>query len=158
MSSRRRSVLIVLPVCLNPGLGPMGRLTTTCEHSRWFLRSSLPTATYSLRLIWTLFGSPNWPESEIDLSIVELAEPAPPEIPQYPLYGGQGEYQREIVVAGYGATGHGVTGADLLFDAQPTRRAGLNRYEELVFNEFGTEYMLYDFDSGLPGKQCPRAE
>ncbi|MCA9148252.1 MAG: trypsin-like serine protease [Planctomycetales bacterium] len=94
---------------------------------------------------------PGWLESGVDIAIVALADPAPVELPRYPLYVGQGEFGQQVVVAGYGATGHGSTGVELPFPPHSTKRAGLNRIE-FISDEVvpGVELMIYDFDGGLP--------
>jgi hypothetical protein len=99
----------------------------------------------------TVQFAPGWLELGADLAIVSLTEQAPAELPRYPLYGGQQEYEREAVVVGYGETGHGATGVELTFPPVPTKRAGLNRIEfgsDQVIP--GVETLIYDFDSGLP--------
>jgi hypothetical protein len=100
---------------------------------------------------------PDWPDKFADLAIVELDQPAPAGIPRYPLYGVTAEPGQPTVVAGFGATGHGSTGATDAPDDASVKRAGLNRVEA-----FGEEIdlgipermppgsmLVIDFDSGL---------
>jgi hypothetical protein len=90
-----------------------------------------------------------WPEIQADLAIIELKEDAPADIPRYPLYGGTGELGQQFVLAGYGTSGHGATGEDDALESRPTKRAGLNRYEDDQGPMRGVDYLVYDFDSGL---------
>ncbi len=60
-----------------------------------------------------------WPEIEVDLAVIELAEDAPADIPRYSLYGGMDEVGRRFVLAGYGLPGHGSTGHDDNIDDRP---------------------------------------
>jgi hypothetical protein len=90
-----------------------------------------------------------WPGQDADLAVITLVQDAPPGIPRYPLYGATDETGRLAVLAGYGLGGHGSTGNDFLFDAWPTKRAGLNRID-FVDDEQDTTFLLVDFDSGLP--------
>ena len=88
-----------------------------------------------------------------DLAVIQLAEDAPAEAPRYPLYGGEDEIGRTVVVVGYGSTGRGDTGEDLLFEYPRKKRTGLNRYEADSQQVFGDDVpsnmLVYDFDSGL---------
>ena len=90
----------------------------------------------------------DWPSFRGDIAIVELVENAPPQVPRYPLYAGNREVGRPFVMVAYGQAGHGATGQDGMFDDQPTQRAGRNRYEA-IRNDEGTDFLAYDFDSGL---------
>lgn len=83
-----------------------------------------------------------------DIAVVELVEDAPPHLPRYPLYAGNDEVGRSFVMVAYGQAGHGATGQDETFDDRPTQRAGRNRYEA-IRNDEGTDFLAYDFDSGL---------
>ena len=78
-----------------------------------------------------------------------LTQDAPAEVPRYPLYGGTSEVGRTAVFAGYGYTGHGSTGANDRFDTIPTKRAGLNRIDDVRDDFPGVEFLASDFDSGL---------
>jgi hypothetical protein len=97
---------------------------------------------------------PDWPDRFADLAIVELDQPAPAGIPRYPLYGVTDELSQPTVVAGYGFTGHGSTGAT---DDSSLKRAGLNRFEAYgedidlgIAERMPPGAMLViDFDSGL---------
>jgi hypothetical protein len=51
---------------------------------------------------------------------------------------------------GYGSPGHGSTGQDENGDALPTKRAGRNRYEDIRNDHPNVDFLVYDFDSGLP--------
>lgn len=92
-----------------------------------------------------------WPDEWVtahgDIAVVELAQDAPPEVPRYPLYGGNQEVGHPFVLVGYGNAGYGPKGEDESFDEQPTQRAGRNRYEA-IRNDEGTDFLAYDFDSG----------
>jgi hypothetical protein len=90
-----------------------------------------------------------WPGIQADLAVIELREDAPADIPRYPLYGGTGELGQQFVLAGYGMPGYGATGEDDELDSRPTKRAGLNRYEDDQGPFPGVDYLVYDFDSGL---------
>jgi hypothetical protein len=103
-------------------------------------------------------------ETGRDLAVVRLAEDAPASIPRYPIYAGGSELGQPIVIAGYGAAGHGATGMDAMipddpFDLLTDRRAGLNRFEafaeslilppDLQLEETPPGILLVsDFDSG----------
>jgi hypothetical protein len=117
----------------------------------------LPTGTVIANLISgraTL--PPEWsakPE-DADLAILVLADDAPTGVPRYPLYGLQNEVGRQVVLAGYGLTGHGPTGAELSIES--VKRAGLNRIDARGEDFDNGEYapapgftLVYDFDSGL---------
>jgi hypothetical protein len=92
----------------------------------------------------------DWPEQSADIAVITLAQDVPLEVPRYPLYGGVDEVGRAAVVAGYGITGHGSTGATHFFDVTPYRRAGLNRIEALLEEPGVGSFLAADFDSGLP--------
>ena len=87
-----------------------------------------------------------WPTYWTDIAVLELAEPAPLDIPRYPLYGLSDEISKPIVVVGYGATGYGDTGIDEVASETFIKRAGLNRIETF-FDERELE-LGFDFDSG----------
>jgi hypothetical protein len=76
------------------------------------------------------------------------------EAPRYRLYGGSDEVGRAAVLVGYGATGHGSTGFVDGFDTAPTKRAGLNRIEAVRYDEPNVEFLVVDFDSGLPANNA----
>ena len=86
-----------------------------------------------------------------DIAVLTLEELAPADIPRYALTNIEASLGT-VVVTGYGATGDGKEGAIADFDTQPTKRAGLNRYEALRDGlPFpGIEKLVYDFDSGSP--------
>jgi hypothetical protein len=90
-----------------------------------------------------------WPAIRADLAVIELMHAAPADIPRYPLYGGTNELGLQIVLTGYGMPGYGPTGADGAFDTRPTKRAGLNRYEDDIGPIPEVDFLVYDFDSGL---------
>jgi hypothetical protein len=98
------------------------------------------TATVHFATGWP--GSGEFPLN--DIAVLELVEDAPAGIPRYPLYGLDNEVGQPIVLAGYGATGHGSTGIDEAASAVVAKRAGLNRIEA-VWDE---SLLAYDFDSG----------
>jgi hypothetical protein len=89
---------------------------------------------------------PDWyqTEDEADLTVMELAETAPAEVPRYPLYGGRNESAGPFVLVGYGRTGTGATGRQPSHGF-PLKQAGLNQYDVRY-----SEELVYDFDSGLP--------
>lgn len=93
-----------------------------------------------------------WPNSwgvlRSDIAILTLHEDAPSSLPRYPLYGGTDEMGQPFVLAGFGNAGHGASGQNFGFDEQPTKRAGLNRYEWLHREDVENEFLVYDFDSG----------
>lgn len=90
-----------------------------------------------------------------DVAVLELASPAPAGVPRYELYTANDEIGKAFVVAGYGRTGSGETGATF-FDGN--KRAGRNRFEMtgtaiLALNPpdpgtFIPDAIYYDFDSG----------
>jgi hypothetical protein len=95
--------------------------------------------------------APSWPDVRGDLAVLTLAEPAPADIPRYPLYGKFDEVGQPVVIAGYGVTGYGGLG---IGDVESplyvnTLRAGLNRFEA-VRDDLDNAYLAYDFDSGSP--------
>lgn len=90
-----------------------------------------------------------WPDSEADIAVVELAEPAPEEIPRYPLFGPSDEVGKPVVLVGYGATGSGESGIDEVASEISVKRAGLNRYDAIRDDMPGVDFLAYDFDSGL---------
>jgi hypothetical protein len=96
----------------------------------------------------------NWPLQKADIAVITLTQDAPPEAPRYRLYGGSDEIGRAAVLVGYGATGHGSTGYVDGFDAAPTKRAGLNRIEAVRVDEPSIEFLVADFDSGLPANNA----
>ena len=91
----------------------------------------------------------SWPKQQADIAVVTLSQDAPAEVPRYPLYGRTDEVGQAGVVVGYGHTGHGAAGLDPGFDDQPTKRAGLNRIEDVRADLPGVEFLVSDFDSGL---------
>jgi secreted trypsin-like serine protease len=91
-----------------------------------------------------------WPEQFLDIAVVELAQTAPPDIPRYRLEGGRAEVGQRIVLAGYGQTGSGATGADEDSALPPTKRAGVNRVDAIRADTSGEEWLVFDFDSGQP--------
>jgi hypothetical protein len=91
-----------------------------------------------------------WITSRGDLAVLTLTEAAPAGIPRYPLYGGDQEVGKPLVLIGYGAPGYGLTGQDAGGDVLPTKRAGLNRYEAIRGDYPEVDFLTYDFDSGLP--------
>jgi secreted trypsin-like serine protease len=91
----------------------------------------------------------NWPQQEADIAVAGLTEVAPASAPRYALDGRRDEVGRAAVLAGYGETGHGSTGAEPVFDLRPTKRAGLNRVEDIRDDLPGVEFLVADFDSGL---------
>jgi hypothetical protein len=96
----------------------------------------------------------NWPLQEADLAVITLMQDAPPEAPRYRLYGGSDEVGPAAVLVGYGATGHGSTGFVDGFDTASTKRAGLNRIEAVRYDEPNVEFLVVDFDSGLPANNA----
>jgi hypothetical protein len=92
----------------------------------------------------------SWGAARSDIAIVTLEADAPAEIPRYPLYGANDEVGQPFVLAGFGHAGFGPAGQDIEFDAIPTKRAGLNRYEAVLDVFAGAEFLIYDFDSGQP--------
>jgi hypothetical protein len=87
-----------------------------------------------------------WPAGETDLAVIELSEPAPPELPKYSLYAGRDEIGQRAVLTGYGDTGFGESGVDAAAALPIVKRAGLNRIETYLDDrevEIG-----FDFDSG----------
>ncbi|MEX2141203.1 MAG: trypsin-like serine protease [Pirellulales bacterium] len=109
-----------------------------------FAAFELADRVLMLRVNATTIQFPSaWP-GLADLAIVELEQDAPAEIPRYPLYGFANEVGQQIVIAGYGKTGHGATGVNDAASSVTAKRAGLNRYDS-VRDEV---YLAYDFDSG----------
>jgi hypothetical protein len=92
----------------------------------------------------------DWPDGAADIAVITLTEPAPAEVPRYPLHGQADFVGRTAVITGFGSAGHGSTGEDQNFDAAPTLRAGLNRVEALDDEFRGAPFLVADFDSGLP--------
>jgi secreted trypsin-like serine protease len=90
----------------------------------------------------------NWPEQQADIAVITLSQPAPPEVPRYPLYGGLDEVGRIAALTGYGDAGHGSTGITPGIDTVPTLRGGLNRIEDVRTDLPGAEFLVADFDSG----------
>jgi secreted trypsin-like serine protease len=91
----------------------------------------------------------NWTVEEADIAVVTLAQDAPAEVPRYALYGATNEVGHTAVFVGYGNTGHGSTGENASIDDLPTRRAGLNRIDDVRDDLPGVEFLASDFDSGL---------
>jgi len=93
--------------------------------------------------------------SGYDLALIELDAAVTPSITSYELNRTVDEIGEQIVVAGYGNTGHGSTGQ--IGGTAGTKRVGLNRYEYQgvgglsggagIFNNH--TMLTYDFDSGL---------
>jgi secreted trypsin-like serine protease len=92
----------------------------------------------------------DWPEEVADIAVITLTQPAPAEVPRYPLHGQTDFVGRTAVITGFGLAGHGSTGEDRNFDAAPTLRAGLNRIEALDDEFRGAPFLVADFDSGQP--------
>jgi hypothetical protein len=92
----------------------------------------------------------DWPEEVADIAVIKLTQPAPADLPRYPLHGRADFVGRTAVITGFGLAGHGSTGEDRNFDAAPTLRAGLNRIEALDDEFRGAPFLVADFDSGLP--------
>jgi hypothetical protein len=92
----------------------------------------------------------DWPEEAADIAVITLTQPAPAEVPRYPLHGPTDLLGRTAVITGFGLAGHGSTGTDRNFDAAPTLRAGLNRIEAIDDEFRGAPFLVADFDSGLP--------
>lgn len=91
-----------------------------------------------------------------DIAVLELAIPAPAAAPRYPLYTGSDEVGKTVIVAGYGRSGSGATGAGAIDGA---KRAGLNRIDATGQDVadlgdypagFDRSFLLFDFDSGQP--------
>ncbi|TWT88884.1 Trypsin [Pseudobythopirellula maris] len=86
-----------------------------------------------------------------DLTVLELASPAPAAAPRYGLYTGADEIGKTVIAAGYGETGHGPTGGT---HTDGAKRAGLNRYEATgeqlaaLFHPIAPRTLAFDFDSG----------
>jgi hypothetical protein len=92
----------------------------------------------------------DWPEEAADIAVITLTQPAPAEVPRYPLHGQTDFVGRTAVITGFGSAGHGSTGEDQSFDTAPTLRVGLNRIEALDDGFRGAPFLVADFDSGLP--------
>jgi len=92
-----------------------------------------------------------------DIGVLELASPAPAGVPRYELHTTHDEIGKSFVIAGYGRTGSGETGATHL---DGKKRAGLNRFEasgamiNAAFPDLNPAFppnaLFFDFDSGLP--------
>lgn len=95
-----------------------------------------------------------WPDAWLtsvgDLAVVTLTADAPTDVPRYPLYGARDEVGQPFVLVGYGQPGHGATGQVSGGDAHPTKRAGLNRFDAIRDDYPEVDFLIYDFDSGLP--------
>ena len=104
----------------------------------------------------------DWTTSYGDLSILELVEDVPAEIPRYSLYGLRNEVGKSIVIAGYGVPGNGNIGVDRS-NFTVKKRAGPNQYDALGEEIDNTRLhpaepdsdrypkgvlLVYDFDSG----------
>lgn len=112
---------------------------------------------------------PDWNgESEGDIAIVKLANPAPLEIDRYDIYRNTDEIGQVATLVGYGDTGNGNTGDTISGEFPETKRYGQNVYEDFYSNllenakqitpEFTPEFtsevgsnnvLAYDFDNGL---------
>lgn len=107
-------------------------------------------------------------DAEQDLAIVRLAHPVDPSIPRYDLFRGNPLFQ-PVVLAGFGATGNGITGAiftqqfnDLVFGTLPVQRVALNSFESSADNVYiylddvpHGSILLSDFDGEDPGGTYP---
>ena len=89
-----------------------------------------------------------WPHTYADIAVLTLQQAAPNEIPRYPLFGKSNEVGQPIVIVGYGSPGHGSVGEDSMSDDRATKRAGMNRYEDVRDDIPDVEMLAYDFDSG----------
>ncbi|REJ68721.1 MAG: hypothetical protein DWQ31_07050 [Planctomycetota bacterium] len=93
--------------------------------------------------------------SGYDVALLEFDAPVDPTIPSYELNRSVEEVGEQIVMVGYGETGHGSTGR--IPGTAGTKRIGLNRYEYQgvgglpggfgIFNNH--TQLTWDFDSGL---------
>ena len=102
-----------------------------------------------------IFVHPNWtgfnnPSINDDLVILKLSSPAPAGVPVYPLSHSTFDVAEDIVLAGYGTTGDGVTGAIAGSANFFLKRTGLNLTAAYVFDdeapEADYEAFLFDFD------------
>jgi hypothetical protein len=145
-----RHVLTAAHVLDQDGDGELDLALSLFPHEVVFeLADGLIAIEYELE---TIRWPDTWPTSRGDLAVVTLTEDAPASVPRYPLYGAQDEVGQPIVVAGYGAPGHGSTGQGE--EARPTKRAGLNRYEAVRDDYPSVDFLAYDFDSGLPANNA----
>ena len=130
---------------------PDGQVDDFLRLDPYVARFDLPERTVSIDMDLNSVRFPDaWPESEADIAIVELIDDAPFEIPRYSLLDGGTFVGEAIVVTGYGDSGFGETGVVEEFPPSLLKRAGLNRYEQLIFDEdYGVNVFRYDFDSGL---------
>jgi hypothetical protein len=127
--------------------GAVDSIFTAVPHSAAF---ELPEGLAMVNIDPTTIQFPaNWPQQEADIAVLTLTDIAPAAAPRYPLYGRRDEVNRAAVLAGYGDTGHGSTGWVPGFDARATKRAGLNRVEDIRDDLPGVEFLVTDFDSGL---------
>ncbi|MFW5765748.1 MAG: trypsin-like serine protease [Coleofasciculus sp.] len=111
------------------------------------------------------FVFPGWkPESiyagdDGDIAVLKLAKQAPTAIEQYDIYRGTDEIGQIFTMVGYGLTGTGYQGFDIInFDG--SKRFGKNKFEAFrdIFNDFAQlpdltisqGQLLFDFDNGNP--------
>lgn len=81
-----------------------------------------------------------------DLALVELAEPAPGEVPVYPLHQDLRLHRAMVTFVGYGAAGDGLSGASLPGNRH-VKRLGHNRIDRFIAgDDRRPEVMLFDFD------------
>lgn len=87
-----------------------------------------------------------------DLAVLELAEPAPREVPVYDLYPSPDLLRSMIVFVGYGRGGDGTRGAHLPGSAR-VKRVGYNRIDALLPHGLADPrpvLFLFDFDGPNP--------
>lgn len=92
------------------------------------------------------FRSNGWPR--FDIAIVELVEPAPPEVPVYDLYYGSLRAGTPLTFVGYGASGRGDAGPSVAARAD-VRRIGQNNADRFIGDDNAAgrpQLFLYDFD------------
>ena len=94
-----------------------------------------------------------WPDHTLDLAVLELTTPMPIDVPRYPLNAATNEVGSPLVLAGYGLSGYGATGA-VDDGGAPTKRAGLNRIDAIRADMPGVELLVFDFDSGQPSNNA----
>jgi hypothetical protein len=85
-----------------------------------------------------------------DLAILELAEPAPPQILIHPIVTSGLRQGMEFTAVGYGASGHGDVGTSVS-STSTIKRVGRNNVDRLIPDESvpgRIEGFLFDFDGG----------
>ena len=129
----------------------MARLIRFCRSSRTkSIFEQRPAVTMQSNMDWSRSSGPDLAGFARGLGRGDTHRGCPSWRATLSALWGHQEVGRPFVLIGYGEPGHGSTGQDERGDALPTKRAGLNRYEAIRDDYLDVDFLVYDFDSGLP--------